>query len=305
MIDSTSLDSADAGSWHWKMDLAVYDFNGRNPRAGSIEVWRSDRNTRTVMTLEGAQLTTLRVGDKLYRSDGDGNKFLPLEAAFMQVLDPIPNSLLDPSVRLKLVERKLGKTKVDCVQPTLQMPELETYDNATGDRLDFCAIGGTDHFVVAYEANKTVLTIGQMGVFGSKQVPITFQISCDADRRVEGKTTTLSSFSPAPDEFAVTPDLRPLQLPVEVAMGALQSLMLVHEIPLPPMRGAVGQVKFDVRIGEDGRVVSHSLVEAASNPMLNLTVEKSLKHLILRPYLINGIAVQIHTAVSMNYSTGP
>ena len=224
----------------------------------------------------------------------------------MQVLDPIPNGLLDPSVKLKQVERKLGKTKVDCVQPTLQMPEWENYvADQTGDRLDFCAIGGTDHFVAAYEANKTVVTIGQMGVFGSKQVPITFQISCDADRQVEGKTTTLSSFSPTPDEFAVTPDLHPLQLPVEVSMGALQSLMLIHEIPLPPMRGAVEQVKFDVRIGEDGRVVSHSLVASSLDTMLNLTVEKSLTHLILRPYLINGIAVQIHTAVSMNYSTGP
>ena len=78
MIDSTSLDSADAGSWHWKMDLTVYDFNGRNPRAGSIEAWRSDRNMRTVMTLEGAQLTTLRVvGISRIAPQAIQRKFLP------------------------------------------------------------------------------------------------------------------------------------------------------------------------------------------------------------------------------------
>ena len=28
MMDATSLDSAEAGSWHWKMDVTVYDSDG-------------------------------------------------------------------------------------------------------------------------------------------------------------------------------------------------------------------------------------------------------------------------------------
>lgn len=117
MIAATSLDSADAGSWHWKMDVTVYDFNGKNPEVGSIEAWRAGRNMRTLMTLSGGQLTTLRVENELYRSDGDSEKFSPLEAAFMQVLNPIPNNLLDPSVKFKRTKRNAGSRNWTAFRP--------------------------------------------------------------------------------------------------------------------------------------------------------------------------------------------
>ena len=100
-IDSTSLESPDIRPWHWKMDVTLYDVDGKNPQAGGIEVWYADGNMRSVLTLDGTQLTTLRLGDHLYRSDGDAEKFLPLEIVFMQALNPIPDGILNASVKLK------------------------------------------------------------------------------------------------------------------------------------------------------------------------------------------------------------
>lgn len=148
----------------------------------------------------------------------------------------------------------------------------------------------------------------QVGLFRSKQVPVAFQISCEGHLRVDGKTTLLSSFSPGPDEFAVTPELHALQLPVKAGSGSL-FLMLVHDIPpYPPgarSRHAGGQVKFDLVIGEDGRVASHTLVEAAQDPELTQAVEISLTHQIFRPYLIDGVAVPFKATTVMNYGIAP
>jgi hypothetical protein len=305
MIEATSLDSADAGSWHWKMDVTVYDFNGKNPVPGSIEVWRSDGNMRTVMTAAAAQQTTLRVGNKLYRSGDDSPNFSRLEAAFMQVLNPIPNEFLDPSLKLKLVGQKAGKTKLNCVEPTLGKPGTAMLDASA--RLDFCAMDGTDGFVAAYEANDTSIMFGQLGTFRSKQVPMTFRISSSGHLRADGKTTTLSPFSPAPDEFAVTPDLHPLQLPIKNNGDGIGFLMLVREMPLAPAGGAnaghaEGWVKFDILIGQNGRIVSYAVVDSSNDQQFNRASEENLTHMIYRPYLINGIPVQVKASTGMSFS---
>ena len=306
LLDATALDSKEAGSWHWKMDVTVYDVEGKNPKTGNIEVWRSNEGMRTVMNLEGAELTTLRIAGKLYRSAGDPEKFIPLDSAFMQVLNPIPSGLVDPSIKLKLNQRKKGQIKLDCVQPTFKMPDADTF--SMDSPISFCSLADTDHFVVAYEANQTAIATGQLGAFGSKQIPIAFEISSLGHMNIEGKTTAMSSFTPTPDDFILKPNMQPIDLPISVPQKFLVPLTLIHDSPHYPAvaksRHVQGEVKFDLLIGEDGRVVSHTLVGTA-DPDLSRVSEEALTHLIFRPYLINGVAVQVKTTLTTNFTFGP
>jgi TonB family protein len=303
MMDATALDSDGVGPWHWKMDVMAYDSSGSNPKAGSIEVWRAGGNMRTVMTLDRTEITTLRVGNELYRSDGDAKKVQPLEAVFMQVLNPIPGELLDPAVKLKFVQRKAGKAKLDCIETTIKTPDANTF--APERPVAFCALPDTSHFVEANGADKSVLTIGQFGTYQSEQVPVTFQVSSFGHMYAEGKTTAFSSYTPAPDDFTQQEGMHRLELPMVINFPPFA---LVHDIALYPAgaksRHAEGQVKLDVLIGEDGKVVSHTVAQAASDPELTQATEKALTHLILRPYLVDGIAVQAKLTVVMNFSIG-
>lgn len=296
MMEETALDSPEAGSWHWKIEATVYDFDGKNPKPGSIEIWHSGRNMRTVMALDGEQLTTLRAENRLYRSSGDPLKFSTLEAAFIQLLNPIPSNVAMPSVKLRMAQRKLRKDKLDCVQPTFSMPDIPTYN--TDFRLEFCALN--DHFVAAFEADDTVIAFGQVGLFRSKLIPATFQITCHKHLILEGKTTALSTFMPAANDFAITPELHPLQLPIHIPSG-FGFLLLNHDSPLYPpgahARNSGGAVSLNIVVDESGNVISYTFAGKADDPELNKAMEDSLTHLIFHPYLINGIPVQVTTSI--------
>src|SRR5438105_8019385 len=144
--DTTSLDSPGTDPWHWKIDVTVYDSDGKKPKTGTIEAWYADDKMHSVMTLDGASLTTLRVGHDIYRSDPGATNFVPLEAVFMQALDPIPSNVLDPSVKARLVAQKVGNMRLDCIEPTFDLPKANTF--AVGAPLSYCFSAGTDNFVV-------------------------------------------------------------------------------------------------------------------------------------------------------------
>jgi hypothetical protein len=305
-IEVTSLQAPGIRPWHWKMDVTLYDADGKNPKSGSFEAWYADGKMRSLLTLDGAQLTTLRLGDQLYRSDGDVEKFVPLEIVFMQALNPIPDGFLDPSVKLKLSSPKIGKVPLNCIEASFTLPEANTF--TTDGPLSYCFMAGTDQFVISYQASQTVVARVRVGTFQSKQVPAALLISSLGHKRAEGTTTTLETFTPSADDFALQPTLHPLDTPVEVLpTNTLLGLILVSDPPHYPVsaksRHVEGSPKFDVVIGTDGRILSKSLSNKA-DPDLTDAARQAMTHWIYRPYLIDGIPVQVKTTITINFTLG-
>jgi TonB family protein len=305
-LDNNSLQSPGIRPWHWKMDVTLYDADGKNPKPGSIEAWYAEGKMRSVLTLDGVQLTTLRLGDQLYRSEGDAEKFVPLEIVFMQALNPIPDGFLDPSVKLKLSSSKSAKIALDCVQPSFTLPQADTF--STDSPLSYCFLAGTDHFVVSYQASQTAIARVRVGNFQSKQVPIAIQISSLGHKRVELTTTTLETFTPGADDFALQPVLHSLDTPVEFRPSdVFFGLLLVGDAPHYPVtaksRHAEGAAKFDVVIGTDGKIISKSLSNKV-DPDLAEAARQALTHWIYRPYLVNGIPVKVKTTITINFTMG-
>jgi TonB family protein len=242
----------------------------------------------------------------LYRSDGDAEKFLPLEIVFMHALNPIPDGLIDTSVKLKLASLKSGNLKLDCVQPSFTLPEADTF--TTEPLLSYCFLTGTDQFAISYQAPQAMVARLQSGTFQSKQVPVDLQISALGNKRADSKTTILETFTPGTDEFALQPTMHPLDSPIEVPQQmSLMGLVLIKEAPRYPMeaksRHAEGSAKFDVVIGTDGRIISKSLTNKV-DPHLAEAARQALTHWIYRPYLIDGMPVQVKTTITINFNIG-
>src|SRR5450631_2744817 len=90
----TALDGSSLPPWHWKLDITVFDKEGKNPKAGSLEMWSSGGNLRGVESLGSKQITTLRIGDNLYRTAGDEKDLADISFIEMQVLHPIPDEVV-------------------------------------------------------------------------------------------------------------------------------------------------------------------------------------------------------------------
>src|SRR5258708_6585869 len=69
--DLSALEGHNLHPWHWKLDISVFDKDGKNPAPGSLEMWFSDGKMLSVASLGADRVTYLRIGDTLYGTDGN------------------------------------------------------------------------------------------------------------------------------------------------------------------------------------------------------------------------------------------
>jgi hypothetical protein len=59
-----SLANVESRPWHLKLDVTLYDEEGKNPQSGTIEVWRSGENRRIVYEFGDKRYTRLELAGK-------------------------------------------------------------------------------------------------------------------------------------------------------------------------------------------------------------------------------------------------
>jgi hypothetical protein len=59
----------------------------------------------------------------------------------------------------------------------------------------------------------------------------------------------------------------------------------------------------DVVIGTDGRVTFKGLANKPPSELID-AAKQALTHWIYRPYLVNGLPVQVKTTITINFSMG-
>jgi len=304
MMQSSSLDVPGVLPWHWKMDVILYDADGKTQQNANLEVWYADGNMRTSMTLGADHLTLLRVGDALYGDNDISDAFVPLQIALMEATHPIPDTLVSSTVNLKLTARKVGQIKLNCVEPVFVLPEANTF--TMDAQLSFCRTDDTSQFVAHYQPNQNSVLRRRIGKFQEREVPIELELNAFGKRRVSVTTKTLETFTPTADIFDPGSALQPLPLVITVPQPLqLVGLMLNKEAPHYPAdaksRHAEGTVTFDATIDTDGRITSTTLT-SKSDPALIDAAKDALTHWIYRPFLINGKAVIVKTTITLHFN---
>ncbi len=304
MMQVSTLDGAVVRPWHWKMDVTLYDADGKNPQDGSIEAWYADGNMRTSMTLGTDHLTVLRVGDALYGDNEISEAFIPLQIALMEVTHPIPDTLLSSEVTLKLADRKVGQAKLSCVEPVFILPQANTFTMDT--RLSYCRMEDTSQFVVNYQPNQNSVVRKRIGKFQSKEVPVELDLMTFGKQRMSITTKILETFTPAADTFDPGSLLHALALTVSIPQPLQPvGLMLNKEAPHYPVeaksRHVEGTVTFDAIIDADGRITSTTLTSKSDQSLVD-AAKDALTHWIYRPFLLNGKPVPVKTIITLHFN---
>jgi hypothetical protein len=301
----SALDGPGLQPWHWKLDITVFDTDGKNPKPGSLEIWSSDGNMRTVASLGSAEITTLRIGNSLYRTAGNEKDVAEISFLEMQVLRPVPDEVFQPAVAVKLNREAGGKVKLDCIAPTLVRPTNDVV--SVGQQFSFCMEHDAPRLVVMYEAGNFAVLRRQTGIFQSHEVPVDVLALFGTVVFAEAKTTKLTAELIEPSLFEIQPDMTPVTAPVEISSGVLSRLTLSQNAPTYPLdakeRHASGQIVFDAMIGKDGHVLS---LQLNGNPdsALAAFANKAVTQWLYRPYLINGIPVEVKTKIIVNFTFG-
>jgi len=300
-----SLDGQAIQPWHWKLDITVFDKDGKNPTTGSLEMWFSDGKLRTVSLLGSAGVTTLRDGGVLYRTVGDEKDVADVDLIQMQLLHPISEEVFQPSTGVKLNRESAGKVKLDCIEPTVVKKTNDVV--AIGRQFSFCLEKDSPRLLAMYEPGDYAVTRQRLGMFQLREVPVDLKIFSGGAMVAEAKTTTLETLSMDASLFQVQPEMSSFAGFVEVPFGKLRSLALSQNAPSYPsaakQRQVSGSVVFDATIGTDGRVVSLQPAGPA-DPDLAASAKDAVNHWLYRPYLVGGVPVEAKTKITVNFNFG-
>jgi protein TonB len=116
---------------------------------------------------------------------------------------------------------------------------------------------------------------------------------------------TLPGFAPPPSSQITAPSPATGMRPITVG-GAVQAANLVKQVrPVyPPEARAVrvsGTVKFNARIGTDGKVAQLEVLPGA-HPLLRQAAEDAVSQWEYKPTLLNGEPIEVLTQIDVNFT---
>lgn len=282
-----------------KLDVTLFDLAGKNPQAASVEVWWANGDMKEVESLGGATHTNLNIGGKLFRQGSDDQSFLRLDSLIEQVIDPIPQQFLSPTITSTQTSTTFGGLQLECLVPQFAHPSAAIIMSPP---LSYCMDSGKGSLRVTNAPVGIVLARVRTGTFQSKQVPIDLQLIVDKTLRDEVKISQLTTYQPTDGDFKPTSDMQPSSGVIEAKGGDLLGLQLLNGLPVYPEE-AKGRylstlVYFDVLISPDGRIASLAPVGSASL-MLQTAAANDLKQWLHRPFRICGAPVSVKTRIAI------
>lgn len=302
--DLAALNASDIKPWHCQADITVYHKAGNNPQAGNIEMWFSGTNMLTRYSIGSDRLAVLRVADNIYTA-GDLRKFGPALFIQMQLLHPIPDEVFQQTVTERLTREKSGNLVVDWIAPTVVQQRSNLID--TGRPFSFAFESGAPRLMITYTPGDLRIVRAQLGLFQNHEVATTLRMYRETTVLSESKIVKLETFQPTDSMFDVLPEMQPLIEPIELEPTTLPGLMLGDRAPVYPQaekdRRATARLVFNAVIGKDGHVVS---LEPAGNFERDFvdSSREAIRYWLYRPFLINGVPVEVKTQINVNFSMG-
>jgi TonB family protein len=292
--------------WHLKVEVTVFDSKGQNPKDGTIEVWRSGDDRKTVYTFGSATSTDLKSGGKFYES---GNGEIPYYAGVVlsHILHAGPGKDDLSGAVPDLRRQSMGKKDFDCIM--LVHPIKNTPYPPLGLFPTFCLLRDTNDLRITYDFGGQSLVYNGVGKFLDHVIPVSLTIGEGSITMAKAKVTTLSTFAPTPADFAPSDADTPVQTNLaRVAGGVIAGNRTSFVQPVYPAdakaRHATGTVVLHAIIGRDGHV--HSLRPISyPDPDLVIASLVAVRQWTYKPYLLNGQPTDIDTTITVNFNMSP
>jgi TonB family protein len=299
----SSLSAVDARPWHLKLDVTLFDKDGKNPTDGTIEVWQQGANSKEVFTFGDSTTTRLQVGDHTYRSSTGPD--IPYRATQVvdHILRPGPSEYEIAHSKPEQRAQLFGKLTYDCIM--LSEPIKGVASTPFGLFPTYCLEPGKEFIRVSAENGTEVFGMDGIGQFLDHNVVTTLSVRDNKVLVATAKEEMLRTYVPQPDDFTPTPDMKPVGAAARMAGGVLAGRILKKVPPIYPesakQHHAEGTVILRALIGRDGYV--HSLTPiTAIDPDLTLAAIFAVRQWTYEPYLLNGEPTDVDTTITVHFN---
>lgn len=297
-----SLERVDRKPWHLKLDVTAFDDKGTNPNQGTIEVWHSGSDERTVYTFGDATNTTIKHGGQTYGvSNGSG---VPFEAS--EVLQEVLHSGPEPDEingsAPESHEHKFGKVSLDCImltqpikgEPFVPLGLFPTY-----------CLDTNDYIRSSYNFGGQTVILNGIGKFLDHVIPTQLDVLNDQIKVASGKIVTLATYEPQPEEFVPSAGMKLEGGEARLSGGVIAGNRISFTQPLYPegakQRHESGTVVLRAIISRTGHVRLLRPV-SATNPEFVVAAIAAVRRWVYKPYLLNGEPTEVDTTITVNFA---
>ena len=293
--------------WHLKLSVQLFDEKGQPEDNGTIEEWwNSPEVDRREYKTGSYTATEIRKVGKLYRTKGLSSPSHYLELLREQAIHPMPP--LSPSEVTNLnATENFGKVSLECI--VLSQPISNKVPLPIGLFPTYCFDPGKDVLRASFEFGPQTVMRNAFGTFQGRAVAINVVVMSETTKVASYQLTSLERASVPDSEFAVSDDSveQPLG-PVRVSTGVTDGNNLTKTAPIFPesakQRHVSGAVIMHAIIGTDGHIRALSLL-SAPDPDLALSAIEAVKKWTYKPYMLQGVPVDVETSITVNYAYGP
>jgi TonB family protein len=300
------LDAPNLLPWHLKLDVTLYDLQGNNPVAGTIERWSSNNGNRTVFTFGDAKRIILNDGDQHYVSDSGPVVPALADSVLDEVLRPGPSDNDVENSNPEDEKEYFGKVQLDCVM--LSQPSLSKGPIALGLFPTYCMDPGAPVLRASFNFGTFTALRNEISGFQGQDVAHTLVFIQGTKTRIaEAKVTALETFTPSATEFAPDASMKKAsaEATARIGGGVMAGQILKKVAPVYPVSDRqthiTGTVILHAIIGRDGHIRSLRPISSPDTTLALAAIE-AVRQWTYRPYLLNGEPTEVETTITINFN---
>jgi TonB family protein len=309
--------SANLKPWHLKATYQLYDEKGKPAEQGTYEYWwASPKVRRSSWTRADATRTEWWTADGAQYRKESGKPLRYFERSLDSILlSPLPDRSVLDSGRMKLELKMLpaGQEHLACISAALQWlvdGKLQAPGSATPQYYCFDpslpALRMTYSNSITTEYNRIVKAQSH---YLAREVVVSagkhriFSISVETIDGINASDALLIPTADAVLARTAASQTSSGQTGNDVALGSLVKKTQPVYPMVAKMAHEQGVVVLGAVIGADGRI--HDLeVLASPSPLLAASALDAVKRWEYKPYLLNGVAVEVETVVNVIFALG-
>ena len=305
---NSALDAPDLKPWHLKLSVQLFDDKGKPTDQGTIEEWwKSDGSDRREYSTNAYKATEIRAGGKLYRSKDVPSPPYLLELLREQVVHPVSHSDLDGQLRPEIRRDPFGKVQLECVMLSQTLKQFGAIP--LGLFPTYCFDVGQDALRASFQFGEQFVLRNALGAFEGRHVATRVIVTTGTIPEAKADVEKLEVLSAADFETRISPDLIEREAhPVELSSGTVAGMALDQPTPNYPLSARQqresGTVVLHAILGADGHIHALKLV---STPGADLAISAiaAVRRWKYKPYLVEGVPVDVETTINVNYTFGP
>lgn len=296
-----SLTGADMLPWHLKATFQIFDENGTVSDEGSDEeFWVNQKSSKRIFTGKAFTQTEYTTDKGDFRTTSShGDVPLPLSSAHNDLIDPMPGEPAVEHLTFSSREIQSGTLKLICIAPA-GAPNASTYCLTSGEPILRIFASPSASMQVLYNGIlrfKGRAVAGDLKLTRSGKVVVELRI--DALEPLDTKDESL--FTPPP-EAALAPAPRLVNISAAVATGMLLQ-KVVPEYPLAAKDAHItGTVVLEAIIDKEGHI--RNLKVLSGPDALQGAAQAAVQQWRYRPYLLNGLPVEVRTNINVIFTLG-